>query len=116
MQAGKDDHIFWRDEVLQLIFWMAGEGLGDSPAAGELARFLSTDEVMLAKHLGQMIEDGYLTSAGGRFSLTPFGKTDGGRRFREEFDSMLNQGHAECNDPDCDCHQMGPEHCHSRVA
>jgi hypothetical protein len=38
------------------------------------------------------------------YKLTEIGVKEGGRRFADEFDGMLKQGHYECNDPDCDCH------------
>jgi hypothetical protein len=36
--------------------------------------------------------------------LTDTGRHEAARRFAEEFGPMLNQGHGECNDPNCDCH------------
>ena len=110
-----DDHIFWRDEVLQILVWMRGEGLNDSPSAAELSRFLGIDEEPLRRHLQQMVLDGYLASIADRFSVTKLGRSEGGRRFREEFESLQGHGHGECSDPDCDCHQYGPEHCKSHA-
>ena len=112
----EDNHIFWRDEILQLLFWMHGEGMGDSQPLIAIARSLELDHDAAAAHLNQMVRAGYLTEERGSFVLTQMGRAEGGRRFKDEFDSMLSQGHGECNDPNCDCHQLGPEHCHSHSA
>lgn len=109
----EDNHIFWRDEILQLLFWMRGEGMGESQPAAVIARSLDITESHLAIHLSQMVEAGYVSERAGRFALTDMGRTEGGRRFKDEFESMLNQGHGECNDPSCDCHELGTEHCKS---
>ena len=111
----EDNHIFWRDEILQLLFWMRGEGMGESQASSAVARFLNIEETSLVRHLDRMLEAGYLRKESGGFGLTEMGRTEGARRFKEEFDPLLSQGHGECKDADCDCHQLGPEHCAHRV-
>jgi hypothetical protein len=111
----EENHIFWRDEILQLLFWLRGEGMGEAHSTAALARFLAVPEETLASHLNQMVAAGYLLERNHQFALTDFGRTEGARRFREEFEPLLGQGHGECNDPDCDCHQLGPEHCKSHA-
>lgn len=111
----EDNHIYWRDEILQLLFWMRGEGMGETHSPAEVARFLSIDPQALAAHVGKMIDAGYLAALDDRFALSDLGRTEGARRFREEFEPLLAQGHGECSDPDCDCHQLGPEHCKSHT-
>jgi hypothetical protein len=106
------NHIFWRDEILQVMVWMRGEGMGETQTTPALARFLSIPEEDLLDHVSQMVNAGYLESRANGFALTDFGRSEGGRRFSEEFEPLLSQGHGECNDPDCDCHELGPEYCH----
>ncbi len=109
------DALFWRDEILQVLFWMRGEGLGDAPSADQLATFLNADAAMLHAHLERMVEEGYLTRAAGNcYSLTERGRAEGGKIFMDEFAGLTNQGHGECNNPDCACKTRGPEYCESR--
>jgi hypothetical protein len=110
----EQNHIFWRDEILQLLVWLRGEGMGEAHGTPALARFLAIPEESLLDHVSQMVNAGYLVSRSDGFALTDFGQREGARRFREEFEPLLSQGHGECNDPDCDCHQLGPEHCQHR--
>ena len=107
----EENHIYWRDEILQLLVWMRGEGLGESHAPEVLVRFLNMQDGALMPHLKQMADGGYLLFDNDRVVLTGMGRAEGSRRFQEEFASMLSQGHGACSDPACDCHQFGPDHC-----
>src|SRR5262245_50783933 len=80
------DALFWRDEILQVMFWMRGESLGDTPTAAELATFLNAEEGLLRKHLEQMVQDEFvMRQRGNRYSLTERGRNEGGRLFVQEF-------------------------------
>ncbi len=110
--------IYWRDEILQVMYWMRGEGISDSPSAQELAALLTADADSLRPHLEQMVIDGLLTRATQtdliRYALTERGRKDGGKLFKEEFEGLTNQAHGECNNPNCACKTLGPEACESR--
>src|SRR5919199_948224 len=97
--------LYWRDEILQVMYWMTGEGFGREFAPADLQKFLSADEAMLVETLGRMVSDGLLARAEeGKYALTALGQQEGGRRFADEFEEMLKPGHFECDAPDCDCH------------
>jgi hypothetical protein len=109
------DALFWRDEVLQVLFWMRGEGLGDAPSTDQLATFLSADASKLHLHLERMVNEGFLTrSEGNGYALTERGRAEGGKLFMDEFTGLTNQAHGECNDPNCACKTQGPQACESR--
>jgi hypothetical protein len=111
------DALRWRDELLQILYWLRGEGLGDTVAAADLLPFLQVEEVAIAEHLARLAAEGYAEVSGGdspRYSLTPLGVREGGRRFADEFAGLTGQAHGECNNPDCACHAMGPEACEGR--
>lgn len=97
--------IYWRDEILQLMYWMTGEGFGREFAASDLQKFLDAEDDVLLENLERMVSDGLIGRAGdGRYSLTSIGQNEGGRRFADEFEAMIKPGHFECDEPDCDCH------------
>ncbi len=102
------DHIYWRDEILQLMFWYRGEGFGEHLGPSELRRFLLIGREDLSCHLKQMVEEGYLRcdpeAAENRYMFTPMGEQEARRRFLEEFEPLRKPGHYECNNPDCECH------------
>ena len=47
-----------RDEVLQAMYWMHAEGLGDTPQPDELARFLGVPAATLTPYLERFVDDG----------------------------------------------------------
>jgi len=100
--------IFWQDEILQVMYWMRGEGFARAISVSDLRRFLDADPELLSANIAVLCTNGLLEpDAADRYRLTQSGVREGGRRFADEFDGMLRQGHYECDDPDCDCH--GPD-------
>jgi len=103
-----------RDEILQIMFWLQGEGLGPDVAPADILRFVD-DEGAVRATLGQLVDDGYaelLSDAAGspRYRLTAFGMQEGRRRFLDEFEPYLaRHAHGECGAADCDCHRGGTE-------
>lgn len=102
------DHIYWRDEILQVMFWYRGEGFGERLTPTELQRFLLIGRQDLSRHLEQMVHEGYLISVSesgeNLYLFTPMGEQEARRRFLDEFEGLRKPGHYECNRPDCDCH------------
>ncbi len=105
--------IYWRDEALQVMYWLKGEGLGENLAPDDLLRFLETDPGKLGDRLAQLVEEGYLDTVpgdGSRYRLSALGIEEGRRRFLDEFAPFLGrESHMECGDPECGCHTSGEE-------
>lgn len=103
-----------RDEVLQALYWMRGEGLGETPTIDVLSRFLAVPEETLAPLLARFVEDGQIEEAGGGYRMTATGTDLGKQSFAEEFADMTKPGHGEC-DADCWCHESieDAEKCHA---
>src|ERR671924_1628564 len=84
--------IYWRDEILQVMFWLRGEGLLQDVTADDLRRFLQTDPGRLEERLEQLVQEGYLdpaSGAGRRYRLSTLGIEEGRRRFVDEFTPFL---------------------------
>jgi len=105
--------IYWRDEILQVMYWLKGEGLGEDVAPDDLHRFLETDPGRLEERLDQLVEESYLDPVPGdgiRYRLNALGIEEGRRRFLDEFAPLLGrESHSECGDPECECHTSGDE-------
>jgi hypothetical protein len=106
-----------RDEILELLYWLEGEGFGTHATIDGMMRFLAfpVDDVSVA--LEQLVSRGEVDRAGDEYRLTPIGHREAARRFADDFAELLKQGHGECNDPACECHQ-NPEaaaECHARA-
>lgn len=105
--------LFWREEILQVLYWMEGEGLADTVPFSRLLTLLNTDPVNLLLHLQKNIDAGFLSIESGELSeesaikLTPIGKKEAGGIFRNAFEGMQKGGHGECG-PDCEfCYHEG---------
>jgi hydrogenase maturation protease len=100
-----------RDEILQVMYWLRGEGLQASVTEADLHRFLAVPAGQLASGLARLVADGHLEVPGepaGRYRLSPLGIREGGRRFQEEFAPFLGrEGHGQCGDPNCECQTSG---------
>lgn len=101
---GEVDNLKSRDEILQVMYWMTGEGLGEQFSVSDLRKFLPSEQNAVARDLELMVRSGLLELHGDKFALTDQGKAEGARRFADEFESMTKPGHFECDAPDCDCH------------
>jgi hypothetical protein len=93
-----------QDEILQMMFWMRGENLGDPVTIDQLHRFLDIELDALHNALRQLVARGLVSMSGACYGLTARGGDEGGRRFIDEFSGVLGkEDHLSCNDPDCDC-------------
>ncbi|MGI9039337.1 MAG: hypothetical protein ACR2GQ_10795 [Gemmatimonadota bacterium] len=111
---GAVDRVKRRDELLQVLFWLEGEGFESELNAAGVSRFLQWPERSIRRGLAELVEDGFATVVGDDVRLTHDGRQEGGRRFVAEFATLLSRDtHAggECHDPNCDCHQLGPAAC-----
>lgn len=104
-----------QDEVLELMYWLEGEGFARDATLDGLRRLLAQDAQAIGDTVARLVDRGYLASTDGQFRLTPTGRVEAARRFADEFSSLLSQGHGECNDPTCDCHSnpAGAAECHA---
>ena len=110
------DYLHWRDEILQVMYWLNGEGLGDAPGAAQIQNFLGASEDIVVSTLERMVEDGFVVQETGGFRLSDFGRREGGRSFEDEFHALTHQGHGECS-PNCEfCNGPGgdPSNCPSK--
>jgi hypothetical protein len=89
-----------RDDILQAMYWMRGEGFGEEADAGMLQSFLVVAEALLREQLEVLVEEGYLEETSGRYRLSALGVKEGGRRFADEFTDLQHTAHGDCG-PDC---------------
>lgn len=101
--------LFWRDEILQLMFWVKGEGFGEQIDPVILERFLGVDARVGIQYLDRLVAEGLLDRDDeGRYELTAAGHEHGARVFAHEFADLTQPGHGECG-ADCWCHASPEE-------
>ena len=89
-----------RDDILQAMYWMRGEGFGEEADVQMLQSFLVVDEALLREQLEILNEEGYLDESGGRYRLSGLGVKEGGRRFADECSGLQGTAHGDCG-PEC---------------
>ena len=99
--------LFWRSEILQVLYWLRGEGFGDLVDAPMMERFLGVDAQTALTYMGRLAEEGYLTRDGDWFSLSEAGLDDGAAEFISSFSTMTRPTHGGCS-ADCWC-EASPE-------
>ncbi len=109
------DELYWRDEILQVMYWYRGEGFGEIIAARDLMTFLPADEHFLTSQLDCMVIEGYLVRQDDaptpRYTFTEYGAREGARRFADEFSGLTGQAHGECG-PNCPhCRDIPRDRC-----
>jgi hypothetical protein len=111
------EQLHLRDEVLQVLYWLQGEGLDDEAGAGQLALWTGTSKADLEDVLELMVRDGWLRRGRKQsaYRFTEVGRMEGKRRFADAFvDHGLGWGGPGSCGPDCEeCLIHGPGQCAS---
>lgn len=109
------DRIARRDEMLELLYWLEGEGFSGSATLAAVARFLTWPESEARATLEDLVARGEVSLSGNEYRLTVDGRGQAARRFADDFAPYLAQGHGECNDPDCECRTSEGGHADCRA-
>jgi len=104
------DTIRARDEILEVVYWMRGEGLGEAVRPADLRPLVGLDAGETRDHMDALVGAGLLEreEEGGDpvYRLTEEGGREAGRRFVESFAEMLGQGHGTACAPGCACESL----------
>jgi hypothetical protein len=95
--------LYWRSEILQVMYWLRGEGLGDVVDAALIERFLGVEASVGVTYLDRLVDEGYLQRAEGGYALSPMGLEEGAVEFAASFSELTKPAHGECS-ADCWCH------------
>ena len=100
--------MYWRSEILQVMYWLRGEGFGDQVDARLLERFLGVDAEVGVRYLDRLVVEGYVEAVGDRYTLSEMGKKEGALEFVAAFSELTKSAHGECS-ADCWCHSSPEE-------
>ncbi len=100
--------LYWRSEILQVMYWLRGEGLGEVVDSALLERFLGVESRVGVGYLDQLVVDGYLNQVDDGYVLSETGLREGGTEFALSFADLTRPAHGECS-ADCWCHNSVAE-------
>ena len=99
--------LYWRSEILRLMYWLRGEGYGDLVDAPMLQRYLGVDARVGLSYLDRLVDDGLVVRDGEWFALSEQGLAEGEEEYLTAFSDLLKPAHGACS-PECWC-QMSAE-------
>jgi len=99
--------LYWRSEILRLMYWLRGEGYGDLVDAPMLQRYLGVRANLGLTYVDRLVEDGYLVRDGDWYALSDLGLVEGEEEYLTAFSELLRPAHGACS-PECWC-QMSVE-------
>jgi hypothetical protein len=100
--------LYWRSEILQVMYWLRGEGLGDVVDARLVEAFLGVEAKIGVGYLDRLVIEGYLEVSDGGFVLSEVGLEEGKTEFAISFADLTRPAHGECS-ADCWCHNSVEE-------
>ena len=100
--------LYWRSEILQVMYWLRGEGFGDLVDAGLVERFLGVDAKVGVTYLDRLVEEGFVLRDGDWYVLSETGLLEGAQEFNDSFSDLMRPTHGECS-TDCWCHASAEE-------
>ena len=85
-----------KNEILQCMFWLQAEGLGDEANVTLLERFLGVDVNVDVALLDRLLEEGYVERVGDCYKLTEAGTRTGGVELAASFEELMKPTYGEC--------------------
>lgn len=103
------DELFWRDEVLEAMYWMIGEGIEEAITPSDLRGFLDAPSDVLEQVFADLEDRQQVRETSRGYVFTDDGEREAKRRFADEFADIqgFDASHTDCG-PDCWCHD--PDH------
>ena len=101
--------LYWRSEILQVVYWLHGEGLGDLVDIDLIRQYLDVDvHQNLDTYLDLLVADGALVRDGEWYALSARGLAPGEAQLATAFTDLIRPVSNECDD-ECWCHTSPAE-------
>ena len=101
--------LYWRSEILGVVYWLYGEGLGDLVDIDLIRQYLEADpRDNLATYVELLVEDGSLVRDGDWYALSARSLAEGEAELATAFTDLIHPVVNECDD-ECWCHTSPAE-------
>ncbi len=106
--------LFWRSEILRVVYWLHGEGLGDIVDLDLIRTYLGVDELgvdvreNLSTYLDMLVADGSLVRDGDWYALSGRAMAEGEAELATSFTDLVRPVLSECN-KECWCQTSAAE-------
>ena len=101
--------LYWRSEILAVVYWLHGEGLGDIVDIDLIRQYLGADaHEELSTYLDLLVDDGSMVRDGDWYALSERALADGEAQLATAFTDQVHPVVSECND-ECWCQSSAAE-------
>ena len=106
--------LFWRSEILRVVYWLHGEGLGDIVDLDLIRTYLGADELgvdvreNLSTYLDMLVTEGSLVRDGDWYALSGRAMAEGEAELATAFTDLVRPVLSECNE-ECWCQTSAAE-------
>jgi hypothetical protein len=101
--------LYWRSEILRVVYWLYGEGLGDLVDLALIRQYLGIDAPEnLSTYVELLVEDGSLVADGDWYALSARAMAEGEAEVATAFTDLVHPVVSECDD-ECWCHTSAAE-------
>ena len=106
--------LFWRSEILRVVYWLHGEGLGDIVDLDLIRTYLGVDQLgvdvreNLSTYLDMLVADGSLVRDGDWYALSARAMAEGEAELATAFTDLVHPVLSECNE-ECWCQTSAAE-------
>ena len=91
--------LYWRSEILRVVYWLYGEGLGDLVDLDLVRQYLDDDiPDDLSTYLDLLVADGALVRDGDWYALSARGLSEGEAQLATAFTDLIHPVSNACND------------------
>lgn len=94
--------VYWHSEVLRVMYWLRGEGLGDLVDVPMVRRYLDIDAGECHARLSELESGGWVVRDGDWFALSARGLAEGEAEYATAFADLARPAHGACSD-ECWC-------------
>ncbi len=101
--------LYWRSEILGVVYWLYGEGLGDLVDIDLIRQYLEADpRENLAYYVDLLVQDGSLVRDGEWYALSARSLAEGEAELATAFTDLIHPVSNDCDD-ECWCHTSPAE-------
>lgn len=100
-------NLYWRSEILRVMYWLRGERLSDLVDVPLLRHYLGITSAEARRHLVRLVEDGLVVRDGSWYSLSDEGLAER-EEFATAFSDLLKPRVGPCSD-ECWCEVSNEE-------
>ena len=101
--------LYWRSEILGVVYWLYGEGLGDLVDIDLIRQYLEADpRDNLTYYVDLLVQDGSLVRDGDWYALSARSLAQGEAQMATAFSDLIHPVRNECDD-ECWCQTSAAE-------